>query len=70
MGLEWYRYEVRLKPLTDDEGRGWLAEVPALSGCISDGETPFEAATNAQEAIAAWIETARKLGRAVPDETT
>jgi antitoxin HicB len=33
---------------------------------MSDGETPEEALANVRDAIAAWIEEARALGRSVP----
>ncbi|HYE49487.1 MAG TPA: type II toxin-antitoxin system HicB family antitoxin [Azospirillaceae bacterium] len=59
-------YPLRLRPLTEDEGGGWLAEVPDLPGCMSDGETPEEAVRNVQDAIASWIEAAGEDGRPVP----
>jgi antitoxin HicB len=37
-----------------------------LPGCMSDGETAEEALANVRDAIAAWIEEARALGRPVP----
>ncbi len=37
-----------------------------LPGCMSDGETPEEALANVRDAIGAWIEEARTLGRLVP----
>jgi predicted RNase H-like HicB family nuclease len=40
--------------------------VPDLTGCMSGGETPEEAVTNVQDAILAWIEAARELGREIP----
>ncbi|CAK0770758.1 hypothetical protein WCLP8_4630002 [uncultured Gammaproteobacteria bacterium] len=35
---------MRLSPLSEADGGGWLAEVPDLPGCMSDGATPEEAA--------------------------
>jgi len=61
-----YPYPLKLRPLTSEEGGGWLAEVPDLPGCLSDGETPQEAAANVQDAIACWIEAAEEDGRPVP----
>jgi predicted RNase H-like HicB family nuclease len=49
-----------------EDGGGFLATVPDLPGCMSDGETPEEAVTNVQDAILAWIEAARELGREIP----
>jgi predicted RNase H-like HicB family nuclease len=38
-----------------DEG-GFTAYVPALPGCISEGDTPEEARANIREAILLWLE--------------
>ncbi len=59
-------YAIRLRPLNADEGGGWLAEVPDLPGCMSDGETPEEAVHNVRDAIDEWIAAARDMGRDVP----
>ena len=61
-----YRYEVDVKPLSEELGGGYIALVPELPGCKSYGETPHEALQNAYDAIACWIEAAEELGRAVP----
>jgi len=63
-------YTIRLRPLTDEEGGGWLAEVPDLPGCMSDGETPEEAAHNVQDAIQEWMAAAREMGREIPSPST
>jgi predicted RNase H-like HicB family nuclease len=34
---------------------GFVAECPALPGCVTDGETPEAAVRNAREAIADWL---------------
>lgn len=59
-------YAVIVAPLSHEEGGGFLATVPDLPGCMSDGETPEEAIANVQDAIAAWIEAAQEMGRQVP----
>jgi predicted RNase H-like HicB family nuclease len=59
-------YPVVIKPLPAEEGGGFLATVPDLPGCMSDGPTPEEAVANIQDAINGWIEAARDLGHAVP----
>lgn len=46
--------------------RAFLAEVPELPGCIADGSTKAEALQNAEQIAAEWIETAKSLGRAIP----
>jgi predicted RNase H-like HicB family nuclease len=39
------------------EDRGFVAHVPALRGCWSQGTTRQEAIANIREAIEAWLET-------------
>ncbi len=48
---------MRLKVVLEssDEG-GFTAYVPALPGCISEGDTKDEAMTNIREAIALYLE--------------
>lgn len=59
-------YSIIIEPLLPEDGGGFLARVPDLPGCMSDGDTPQEAATNVQDAIKAWLEAAADLGRPVP----
>lgn len=49
------------------EDQAFIAEVPELPGCAADGVTYQEAVVNAELVIREWIETARELGRAVPE---
>lgn len=62
-------YTVVIHPNPPEQGGGFVALVPDLPGCMSDGETREEAARNASDAILAWIEEASRLGRAVPTPT-
>ena len=62
-------YPVVVEPLLPEDGGGFVATVPDLPGCMSDGETPEEALVNVQEAIIAWIEAANDMGHAVPRPT-
>jgi len=50
-----------------DEDEAFLVEVPELPGCMADGETYEKAVNNAQQVIHEWIETARELGREIPE---
>jgi predicted RNase H-like HicB family nuclease len=59
------RYEVIIYWSNDDGS--FIAEVPELPGCMADGETYQEALANAEIVIAEWIDTARELGRAIPE---
>ena len=54
---------IELRPLTEEEGGGWLATFPDLPGCMSDGETPEEALCNAAEAETAWLAAHQKWGK-------
>ena len=45
----------------------WIADVPDLKYCSAHGETPTEAVTEAQEAIALWIEAALESGLDIPE---
>lgn len=64
--MEYAPYPLIVEPMTAEDGGGFLASVPDLPGCMSDGETPEEAVRNVQDAIAAWIEEAAATGRPVP----
>jgi len=46
-----------------DPAGGFWAEVPALPGCFSQGETLAELKTNIHEAIELYLETLRAEGR-------
>ena len=60
-------YPVLLRSLPAADGGGYLAIVPDLPGCMSDGDTPAQAFANAQDAIAEWIATAIDMNRPIPD---
>jgi antitoxin HicB len=62
-------YTVFVEPLSEEDGGGFLAVVPDLPGCKSDGETPAEALANAEDAIISWIEAAQDMGHKVPAPT-
>jgi predicted RNase H-like HicB family nuclease len=59
-------YSVRIERLADSDGGGYLATVPDLPGCMSDGATPEEALKNVQEAISSWIESAKEWKHDIP----
>jgi predicted RNase H-like HicB family nuclease len=60
-------YPVLIEPLSPEDGGGFLATVPDLPGCASDGETAEEALANVRDAVAEWIDEARALGRPIPE---
>ena len=45
----------------------WSEDVPELPGCMADGLTPSEALENAEIVISEWVETAKELGRKIPE---
>jgi len=59
------RYELIIYWSKDDNS--FVVEVPELPGCMADGQSYAEAVKNAEEIIEEWIETARKLGRPIPE---
>ncbi|MBL8156645.1 MAG: type II toxin-antitoxin system HicB family antitoxin [Anaerolineae bacterium] len=60
-------YSVLLTPLYAEDGGGWLAEIPLLPGCVSDGETPDEAILMIEDAKRGWLESALELGIPIPE---
>lgn len=60
-----YKYELILYWSAEDNV--FVVDVPELPGCLAHGATTAEAVGNAQEAIAHWIETAKKLHRPIPE---
>ncbi|HEX6031445.1 MAG TPA: type II toxin-antitoxin system HicB family antitoxin [Tepidiformaceae bacterium] len=58
------RYELIIWWSEDDDA--FLVEVPELPGCMADGKTYEQAVENAQTVIRQWIETAKALGREIP----
>jgi predicted RNase H-like HicB family nuclease len=59
------RYEVII--YWSDQDQAFIAEVPELAGCAADGKTYGEALANAEQVIQEWIETAKELGRPIPE---
>jgi predicted RNase H-like HicB family nuclease len=60
-------YTIILDP--DTEEGGYTVTVPALPGCITEGDTREEAIANAKEAILLYIESLQKDGEPIPDDT-
>lgn len=61
------RYRVIIE---QDEDGVFIAECPALPGCISQGETRREALQNIADAIEGYIESLKKHGEAIPPPIT
>lgn len=58
------KYEVIIYWSKDD--KAFIAEVPELPGCAADGPTRQAALKNVDVVINEWIETAKSLGRPIP----
>jgi predicted RNase H-like HicB family nuclease len=52
--------------IEQDEDGIYVAEVPALPGCISQGKTRDEAITKIKEAIAAYLESLEVHNEPIP----
>ena len=59
-----YKYEIILYWSIEDNA--FIAEAPELPGCSADGETQKQALENIQIVIDEWIETAKSIGRSIP----
>ena len=57
--------EIVIRWSTEDEA--FIAEVPELPGCMADGPTRQAALKNVDVVIKEWIETAKLLGRPIPE---
>ena len=60
-----YRYEIIM--YWSEEDQAFVAEVPELPGCAADGASYLETLANLEQVIDEWIETARELGRTIPE---
>ena len=61
-----HRYVVVLKPSSHEDEVGYTVSVPALPGCITEGDTVEEALANAREAIEAYVLSLKERGLPVP----
>ena len=56
--------------LEEAEEGGYNVTVPALPGCVTQGETFDEAVAMAREAMGLWIEHLAERGRPIPRDTS
>jgi predicted RNase H-like HicB family nuclease len=59
------KYEVIIYWSKEDDA--FIADAPELPGCAADGATYQEALANLEVVIQEWIETAKELGRPIPE---
>ncbi len=58
--------QYRIVTYWSDDDNGFIAEMPDLPGCLSDGPTEAEARSNIRIIAQEWINRARCLGREIP----
>ena len=58
------RYEIII--YWSDQDGVFVADVPALPGCMAHGDTQESALAEAQAAVGYWLEAAEELGRPIP----
>ena len=49
-----------------DTDNAYIAEIPELPGCMADGATAEESLHNIEQIAQEWIETAKEIGRPIP----
>ena len=54
----------------DPDYQGFVADVPSLPGCMSQGKSEGEALTNIQEAIKGYLKVLHRQHRTIPSEET
>lgn len=59
-------YEILLTPLSEQDGGGFFARIPALSGCVGDGDTELEAINDVRNAAFEWMATAVAFNQPIP----
>lgn len=60
-----YTYTIHVEPA--EEG-GYVVTVPALPGCVTEGDTYEQAIANAHEVVAGFVEALAKAGEPIPVE--
>lgn len=63
---QFLKMNYRIELIPDKDEGGYVAYIPDLPGCISQGETEAEALKMVEEAKALWIETTLENGKQVP----
>ena len=62
---DYIKYEMIIYWSKEDDA--FIVEVPELSGCMADGKTYEEAIKNALIVIREWVETAKEIGKEIPE---
>jgi antitoxin HicB len=59
-------YPFEIRPLSEEDGGGFLISYPDFSDCLSDGETVAEALTNGSDALKATIAALKAKALPIP----
>ncbi len=59
-------YDIVVQELPEEDGGGYIAFVPDLPGCMSDGDTRSQAIDNCEDAIVEWLAEQERRGVDVP----
>jgi antitoxin HicB len=59
-------YPFFIRPLSEEDGGGYLIEFPDLPGCVADGSTPEEAISDGRDAVKAYLSSCKKHGDPIP----
>ena len=60
------RYVIVLTPTVEEDEVGYTVTVPALPGCVTEGDTMDEALANAREVVALFVESLEARGLPIP----
>ena len=63
-------YPFIVRPLSEEDGGGWIVEFPDLKNCIGTGETEQAATMDALQAKMAWLTAVFEAGETVPEPGT
>jgi predicted RNase H-like HicB family nuclease len=67
--MVWQNRPMKLQAIIHDaEEGGFWAEVPALPGCVTQGETLAEVRKNLKEAIELWLEAGQEVHAPNPED--
>lgn len=61
-------FHIHIRSLSSQEGGGYLATIPALPGCMADGESREEAIREISDAAESWLQTAEEFHDPVINE--
>lgn len=64
--MDFHGYPFEVRPLSPEDGGGFLITFPDLPGCMSDGETIEEALVNGRDAFECWMWAREQDGRPLP----